>query len=73
MVPFTIIFIQAMDWDYWMGTGLVRRGREVVIPEVSRTAHSGITGAHFQGSNAKDIFLRRALSNHTDTVLNVTM
>ena len=48
-------------------------GREVVVPEVSRAAHSGVTGAHFSGSGAKDIFLRRALSNRGDTHLNITM
>lgn len=66
------VTVQAVDWDYWMGTDLVRRGREVVIPEVSRTAHLGLAGAHVQGQ-AKKAFLNRALSNHTDVHLNVTM
>ncbi|KAK8407338.1 hypothetical protein O3P69_002103 [Scylla paramamosain] len=63
----------AVDWDYWMDTGIVRMGREVVVPEVSRTAHSGVTGAHFAGSRARETFLRRALSSHSDTYLNITM
>ncbi|XP_050727643.1 protein O-linked-mannose beta-1,2-N-acetylglucosaminyltransferase 1-like isoform X2 [Eriocheir sinensis] len=62
----------AVDWDYWMGTDVVRLGREVVIPEVPRTAHLGVAGVHFQGPDAKKAFLNRAFSHSTDIQLNVT-
>ncbi|XP_065175092.1 protein O-linked-mannose beta-1,2-N-acetylglucosaminyltransferase 1-like [Sycon ciliatum] len=32
------------DWDMWMRTPGVRKGRECVIPDVSRTFHFGSTG-----------------------------
>lgn len=56
-----------------MGTELVRMGREIVIPEVPRTAHSGVAGAHWQGPQAKEAFLSRAFSHQIDIHLNVTM
>lgn len=55
-----------------MGTDLVRLDREVVIPEVPRTAHLGVAGAHFQGPEAKKAFLSRAFSHSTDIRLNIT-
>ncbi|XP_071529625.1 protein O-linked-mannose beta-1,2-N-acetylglucosaminyltransferase 1-like [Panulirus ornatus] len=62
----------ATDWDYWVGTGLVRRGRELIIPEVSRTAHAGLTGAHFSGLLTKKRFFNKPLSSDALTVLNLT-
>ena len=32
------------DWDMWMRLGDVRRGRECIIPDVSRTFHFGSSG-----------------------------
>lgn len=67
------LITQATDWDHWMGTELVHQGREVVIPEVPRSAHLGVLGAHSQGSQGKRAFLSRAFSHNTDVHLNVTM
>lgn len=32
------------DWDMWMRMAEIRKGRECVIPEVSRTYHFGSSG-----------------------------
>ncbi|XP_071522193.1 protein O-linked-mannose beta-1,2-N-acetylglucosaminyltransferase 1-like isoform X2 [Panulirus ornatus] len=34
------------DWDMWMRLPAQQRGRECLVPEVSRTFHYGTTGAH---------------------------
>ncbi|XP_069939562.1 protein O-linked-mannose beta-1,2-N-acetylglucosaminyltransferase 1-like [Cherax quadricarinatus] len=60
------------DWDYWMGCGLVRRGRELVIPEVSRTAHAGLSGTHFSGLLTQQLFSNKPLSDDPKTVVNLT-
>ncbi|XP_045610253.2 protein O-linked-mannose beta-1,2-N-acetylglucosaminyltransferase 1 [Procambarus clarkii] len=60
------------DWDYWMGCGLVRRGRELVIPEVSRTTHAGLSGTHFSGQLAKRRFSNKPLSHDPNTLVNLT-
>uniref|UniRef100_A0A6A7FUW0 Alpha-1,3-mannosyl-glycoprotein 2-beta-N-acetylglucosaminyltransferase n=2 Tax=Hirondellea gigas TaxID=1518452 RepID=A0A6A7FUW0_9CRUS len=40
---------QEHDWDIWFRSPQIRRGRECVIPAVSRSFHYGITGAHVNG------------------------
>ncbi|KAG7160521.1 O-linked-mannose beta-1-2-N-acetylglucosaminyltransferase 1-like 2 [Homarus americanus] len=57
----------ATDWDYWMGCGLVRRGRELVIPEVSRTSHAGLSGTHFSGFVTQKRFSNKPLSDDPNT------
>ncbi len=39
-----IYLFQMWDWDMWMRLGEVRRGRECVVPDVSRTFHFGSLG-----------------------------
>ncbi|KAK4300459.1 hypothetical protein Pmani_027344 [Petrolisthes manimaculis] len=34
------------DWDMWLRLPELQRGRECLVPEVSRTFHFGSTGAH---------------------------
>ena len=40
---------EIVDWDWWLHNEPRRKGREVLIPEVSRTFHSGSSGAHVTG------------------------
>ncbi|XP_071526296.1 protein O-linked-mannose beta-1,2-N-acetylglucosaminyltransferase 1-like [Panulirus ornatus] len=61
----------ASDWDYWMGADLVRRGRELVLPEVSRTAHGGTTGSHTSSALAR-WYISKPLSSLPHTTLNLT-
>ncbi|KAK7084480.1 hypothetical protein SK128_013496 [Halocaridina rubra] len=62
----------ATDWDYWMGSGLVRKGREIIIPEISRTSHDGIDGAHLSGFLMKRRYSNKPLSTDPNVVLNLT-
>ncbi|XP_047495354.1 protein O-linked-mannose beta-1,2-N-acetylglucosaminyltransferase 1-like isoform X2 [Penaeus chinensis] len=62
----------AADWDYWMGTGLVRRGRELIIPEISRTVHAGLTGAHVNGFLTKRRFSNKPITTDPNTRVNIT-
>ncbi|KAG7153900.1 O-linked-mannose beta-1-2-N-acetylglucosaminyltransferase 1-like 26 [Homarus americanus] len=59
------------DWDFWMGTEVVRQGRELLLPEISRTAHGGTTGSHTGGSIAR-WYNSQPLSSLPHTSLNLT-
>ncbi|XP_042877387.1 protein O-linked-mannose beta-1,2-N-acetylglucosaminyltransferase 1-like [Penaeus japonicus] len=39
-------------WDFWFWTDLVRQGRDIIVPEVPRTAHAGRYGTHASGHAA---------------------
>ena len=42
--------VQEGDWDKWMMRDIsLRKGRDVVIPEVSRVFHDGGEGVHVTG------------------------
>ena len=46
------------DWDMWMRLNDVRRGRECVIPDVSRTYHFGSSGLNMN-SYFHDIYFNK--------------
>lgn len=50
---------QPHDWDMWIRTEPVRRGRECLIPDVSRTYHFGS-----QGTNINSYFQQQYFSKH---------
>ena len=50
---------QAHDWDMWIRTKAIRKGRECLIPDVSRTFHFGATG-----TNINSYFQRQYFSKH---------
>ena len=41
-----IPLLQLWDWDMWMRLPSVRKDRECIIPDVSRTYHFGSQGLH---------------------------
>lgn len=41
--------MQLWDWDMWMRMPEQRKGRECVIPDVSRSYHFGIIGLNMNG------------------------
>nr|XP_002128274.1 protein O-linked-mannose beta-1,2-N-acetylglucosaminyltransferase 1 [Ciona intestinalis] len=47
------------DWDMWMRHPEIRRGRECIIPDVSRTFHFGTSGV-----NMNNYFHRLYFQNH---------
>lgn len=42
-------FLQLWDWDMWMRMPEQRKGRECIIPDVSRSYHFGIVGLNMNG------------------------
>ena len=49
----------AWDWDMWLRLSSVRKGRECIIPDVSRTYHFGSSGL-----NMNSFFHERYFKNH---------
>ncbi len=37
-------YFQLWDWDMWMRLPTVRKDRECIVPDISRTYHFGSTG-----------------------------
>lgn len=44
-----MLVLQLWDWDMWMRMPEQRKGRECVIPDVSRSYHFGIIGLNMNG------------------------
>ncbi|XP_064104222.1 protein O-linked-mannose beta-1,2-N-acetylglucosaminyltransferase 1-like [Macrobrachium nipponense] len=61
------------DWDYWMGSGLIRKQRETIIPEISRTSHAGLQGSHFSGFLTKKRYSNKPTSRNPHAIVNTTM
>lgn len=40
---------QLWDWDMWMRMPEQRKGRECIIPDISRSYHFGIVGLNMNG------------------------
>ncbi|XP_029939770.1 protein O-linked-mannose beta-1,2-N-acetylglucosaminyltransferase 1 isoform X1 [Salarias fasciatus] len=57
------------DWDMWMRMPEQRRGRECVVPDVSRTYHFGIVGLNMNGY-FHEVYFKKHKFN---TVPNVQM
>nr|CAB3265040.1 protein O-linked-mannose beta-1,2-N-acetylglucosaminyltransferase 1 [Phallusia mammillata] len=51
------------DWDMWIRHPEVRKGRECVIPDVSRTFHFGETGLNMNSHFYQTYFSTRKLNN----------
>jgi len=58
-------FEQPHDWDMWIRTAAIRKGRECVIPELSRTFHFGSSG-----TNINSYFQRQYFSKHAFNLLS---
>ena len=39
-----VFTIQQWDWDMWMRSNMIRKNRECIIPDISRTYHFGSKG-----------------------------
>lgn len=48
-VVFFAVSSQLWDWDMWMRMPEQRKGRECIIPDVSRSYHFGIVGLNMNG------------------------
>ncbi|ROT73077.1 putative protein O-linked-mannose beta-1,2-N-acetylglucosaminyltransferase 1-like [Penaeus vannamei] len=50
------------DWDVWLRSTEIRAGRECVVPDVSRTFHNGVAGAHVNGMLTQSQFAGHAVT-----------
>jgi len=55
------------DWDMWMRLPDVRKGRECLIPDVSRTYHFGASGLNMN-SYFQDIYFKKRAFNTAPSV-----
>ena len=58
----TLLLMQMWDWDMWMRLPEIRRGRECIVPEVSRTYHFGSSGISMN-SYLQDIYFKKHAFN----------
>ena len=49
---------QMWDWDMWMRLEDVRKGRECLVPDVSRTYHFGSSGLNMN-SYFQDVYFKK--------------
>eukprot|EP00112_Aurelia_sp_Birch-Aquarium-sp1_P025458 Seg846.7 transcript_id=Seg846.7/GoldUCD/mRNA.D3Y31 product="Protein O-linked-mannose beta-1 2-N-acetylglucosaminyltransferase 1" protein_id=Seg846.7/GoldUCD/D3Y31 len=59
------------DWDMWMRQDYIRKGRECIIPEVSRTFHFGSQGLNINYVFQKLYFSTRSLNDVTGVNFDV--
>ena len=50
------------DWDMWMRLPDIRKGRECVVPDVSRTYHFGSSGLNMN-SYFQDVYFKKHAFN----------
>jgi beta-1,2-N-acetylglucosaminyltransferase len=56
------------DWDMWMRTDFIRKGRECVIPDISRTYHFGATGLNMN-PYFQTVYFKKHTLNHISNVV----
>ena len=59
------------DWDMWMRQDFMRKGRECIIPEVSRTYHFGSRGLNVNDWFQTLYFSTRVLNNVTGVKFDI--
>ncbi|KAM7436464.1 hypothetical protein ABFA07_013729 [Porites harrisoni] len=59
------------DWDMWMRDNEMRKNRECIIPDVSRTYHFGATGLNMNPFMQHHYFTKHALNDKRNVKLNV--
>ena len=50
------------DWDMWMRLDVIRKGRECIIPDVSRTYHFGASGLNMNPYFQEHYFKKHTLN-----------
>nr|XP_027198225.1 protein O-linked-mannose beta-1,2-N-acetylglucosaminyltransferase 1-like [Dermatophagoides pteronyssinus] len=59
---------KSWDWDMWMRLSDIRRGRECIVPDVSRTYHFGSSGLNMN-SYFQDMYFKKHAFNTNPSVL----
>jgi beta-1,2-N-acetylglucosaminyltransferase len=67
---FTISRTQLWDWDMWMRLDVIRKGRECIIPDVSRTYHFGASGLNMNPYFQEHYFKKHTLNTVPDVILH---
>ena len=58
------------DWDMWMRMPKQRKGRECIIPDISRTYHFGAKGLNVNPAMNEAYFKRHALNTQSSVKIN---
>jgi len=61
------------DWDMWMRLPEIRKGRECIIPDISRTYHFGTKGLNMHPYFQELYFKKHALNTEPNVRLNTHM
>lgn len=61
------------DWDMWMRTDDIIKGRECIIPDISRTYHFGSKGMNVGSFMQAIYFKKHALNKVPDVKLDVSI
>lgn len=64
---------QSADWDMWMRLPSIIKGRECIIPDISRTYHFGAKGLNVGSFMQNVYFKHHALNKETNVKLNAEM
>ena len=59
------------DWDVWLRQDENLKGRECIIPEISRTFHRGVKGLNMNEFFHNTYFKQHALNNATGVKFDV--
>ena len=62
---------QFIDWDMWMRASFNRKGRECIIPDISRTYHFGGKGLNVGGVMQALYFEKHTLNTEPHVKLDV--
>ena len=58
------------DWDMWMRAAAQRKGRECIIPDISRTYHFGAKGLNVGPAMNDAYFKRHAFNTQPNVKMN---
>ena len=61
--------LQQWDWDMWMRTNFIRKDRECIIPDISRTFHFGSKGLNMNPYFQDLYFKKHSIVSHAGAVL----
>ena len=62
---------KSLNWDEWMRLDTIRKGRECIIPDISRTYHFGAKGLHINTKIQDTYFKKHTLNTATSIKFDV--
>ncbi|XP_046860054.1 protein O-linked-mannose beta-1,2-N-acetylglucosaminyltransferase 1-like [Xenia sp. Carnegie-2017] len=62
-----------INWDEWMRIDRIKKGRECIIPDISRTYHFGAKGQHINIVLQESLFKTRSLNTVSNVKFNVSL